>query len=203
MTGLEVSLAAQLRAFFAALLLGILLGMLYDAFFILRALLGADTGERGKTRLAERQYPLLPSDFAKREKGRVGRGADFAVTAILDFLYALLFGFCLLLFTYWQSEGVFRLYYLVAAALGFSSYYLTFGRLVASSAAAIVFLIRLFLAYLCLFIRVPTVKLCLFLRRVLFSLFLFLFSPLYGSLVMAQKKRIAERGFLPSSFSLS
>ena len=203
MTGLEVSFAAQVRAFFAALLLGVILGILYDAFFILRALLGAHTGKRGKTRLAKRQYPLLPSDFLKREKGRAGRGAELAITAILDFLYAILFGFLLLLFTYWQSEGVFRLYYLAAAALGFAAYYLTLGRLVASCSAAIIFLVRLVLAYLWLFVRVPLVKLFFLLRRVLFSLFLWLFSPLYGSLVMAKRKRAAGRGFLPSRFSFS
>ncbi|MBQ8174797.1 MAG: hypothetical protein IJ009_05280 [Clostridia bacterium] len=202
MTGLEVSAAVQLRALVLAVGLGILLGLLFDAFFILRVLLGAHTGKRGRTRLAARRYPLLPPDFGEREQGRVGRGLSFVLTLILDFFYATMGGILFLLFVYSQSEGVFRLYYLIAAAFGFFCYYQTLGRLVGSLTAAIVFLLHLFLAYILLFIRVPFLWLLRVAGRSILSLALLIYRPLYGACLMAKRKICAGRAFLPPRLSI-
>lgn len=202
MTGLAVSVAAQARACLSALCLGVLLGVLYDAFFLLRALLGAHTGKRGKTRLTTLRYPLLPPDFGKREPGRVGRGLSLAITAVLDFLYALTCGILFLLFTYAQSEGVFRFYCLLAAALGFFLYARTLGRAVSAASASLVFLLRLVLAYLFLFIRVPLLWLLRVARRALLFLFRLFYLPLYGRFAVWQIKRRAARAFLPPRMPL-
>ena len=201
MTGLAVSLAAQARAGVAALGLGIFLGLLYDLFFLLRALFGADVGRRGSTPLSRLHYPLLPADFGQKQPNGLRRGVGMAVTFLFDFLYAVCGGICFLLFTYWQNDGIFRLYYLVAAALGFFLYYVSLGRVFSACFSSLLFLVRLVLAYVFLFVRVPVCWLFHLLRRVLFFAFLRIFCPLYAIFAIAARKRRAARGFLPPRLS--
>ncbi len=202
MTGLAVSLVAQVRAGVASLGLGILLGFLYDLFFLLRALFGADTGKRGSTPLSRLRYPLLPLDFGQKGPTVLRRGVGLAVTFLFDFLYAICGGILFLLFAYWQNDGIFRLYYLVAAALGFFLYYVSLGRLFSACFSSLLFLLRLTLAYLFLFIRVPTLWLRQLWRRMLAALFMQAFCPIYAAVALSIRKRHATRGFLPPRFSL-
>ena len=197
MSILAVSARAALLSFFASLGLGIFLGILYDACVLLRILLGARAGEGSISRLASIRYPLLPPDFGRREQGRLGRGLSFSVTALFDFLFALLAGILILLFAYAQNDGILRLYYLVAAALGFYAYRITVGRLVFRFSSALVFLLRLLLSYFALFVRVPLIFLLRLSLRCGLALFLFLFSPIYGRTALVLEKRRAHRGFLP------
>ena len=198
MSGLSVSVAEQFRGLIGAFGLGLAFGALYDAFFILRVLFGAHTGKRGAVRLAERRYPLLSPDFGTREQGKVKKGVSLAITILLDFFYALSVGILFLLFVYVQSDGMFRLYYPIGASLGFFCYYQTVGRLVSSFSATIVFLLRLFLAYLFLFIRIPLLFCWRMTRKALLHLFLSAYRPLYAAWAEMHCWKRAKRAFLPA-----
>lgn len=201
MTGLAVSLAAQARAGVASLGFGIFLGLLYDLFFLLRALFGAEVGRRGSTPLSRLRYPLLPTDFGQKQPNGLRRGVGMTLTFLFDLLYAVCGGICFLLFTYWQNDGIFRFYYLVAAALGFFLYYVSLGRLFGACFSSLLFLVRLMLAYVFLFVRIPACWLFRLLRRAFFAAFLQIFCPLYAIFALAARKRRAARGFLPPRLS--
>ena len=197
MTGLEVSAAAQARALVAAFAFGILLAVLYDVLRILRTLFGIETGGKVGDRLSRLRFPLLSSHCSKVRTGKSRARLLVALTVLLDFLYALFSGILLLLFVYWQNDGIFRLYYPIAAALGFLCYFYTVGRLFCAFTATLVFFLRILLGYLALFVRLPILFCLRTLRRVAVWLGMMMYRPLYGRIAAANCKKQARSAFLP------
>lgn len=190
---------AQVRALFAAVAFGIFLGVLYDGVRIFRVLCGMPYRGGIPHRLAAFRFPLLPADLATRRAGKITARAHAVLLVLTDFLYALTAGLLFCVFVYWQNNGTFRLYYLLAAAPGFAAYYVTVGRLVLASAGSIVFLLRVLTAYLFLFIRVPLVFLAKMVARAAVCLWLWLYSPLYAAFVARRRLRAAGKAFLLKS----
>lgn len=196
-------MAAQTASFFAAVLFGVLCGVLYDGVRILRVLLGVRYGGVVSARLQTLRFPLLPHDFAARAPGRAGVRAQRVLIFVGDFLYMALLGALFCVFVYWQNDGVFRLYLLIGAVLGYTAYYLSVGCLVLASAESVALVLRLLFAYLFLLVRAPLLFLFRWLVRAakwvgrgLLALFLFAYRPLFARRAAALRLRRAGRGFL-------
>ncbi len=125
----------------AACLAGVGISVVYDLFSLLSLLLGGLTPSRRVQALA-RRLPALPSDFLLCR-----RPLTLPLLVLLDTLCALLCGVLLLLFVYARNDGVFRLYLLVGAAIGFAAARLTLGRLIRTCSDMLVLALRLLFFY--------------------------------------------------------
>ena len=144
----EASFAGRASAIPEALLFGILLGVLYDIFRVLRTALGLKT-VRGSSRLsawtARRRAEHRKRIFPKPESARShtnGVRCGGAVLFLLDLLFSLLCGVGCAVFFYWRSDGMVRWYLLLSIALGFTAYYRTVGVLVMLAADAVTSAVR-------------------------------------------------------------
>lgn len=96
-------------------LLGISLGVIYDAFRFMKQLLGVPYGKDAAT---------------EQKRGKLLRALQFSVTFVFDVVFWLLFAASSLLLTYNVSGGVFRGMVYTGMTAGLSAYYFTLGRLV-------------------------------------------------------------------------
>lgn len=190
-----VSLAAELYAALCAALLGLLLSLLWDAFSVVRILLGLFDAPRLPARLLSFPFPFLHAPLLPSQ-GRKSKRTRSAALFLLDFLYALTAGVAFLFFLYAFHDGVFRLFLLVGAVLSFALYRMTLGRLVFFTLGTVAFLLRVLLSYLALAVRLPlalTARAFLFLLRTLAYLFLLFvertLAPLATRLCLSSSRR--------------
>ena len=130
----EASVVGRASAIPEAFLFGILLGMLYDVFRILRTALGLrNTGKTGNDRLSawterrrkETRKRILP-EREKSYEQRKKHSGDM-ILFVLDLLFSLLCGVGMAVFLYWRSDGIVRWYLLLSVLAGFSACYFTVG----------------------------------------------------------------------------
>lgn len=152
---MAVSMRAQAMACVAAFLFGVLCGVLWDVFRTIRVLWGLAPGGPIHARLSGFSLPGLAPDLFSRRPGRFLRRAGAAVTFCLDLVYMALCGAAFTVFLYWQSEGVFRAVFLLAALAGFAVYEMSVGRGVYALTGVLAFALHAALAYLFLLLRVP------------------------------------------------
>ena len=143
----EASAAGRASVIPEALLFGILLGLIYDVFRVLRTALGlravSGGGQSGFTlRLRAVQRRRLIKEHRERSKKTRGHGAGAVVLFFLDILYALLCGIGTAVFLYWRNDGMVRWYLLLSVLCGFYAYYRTCGVLVMHAASALTALLR-------------------------------------------------------------
>ena len=124
---MEVSMKSLLLTSLYAVLLGVIIGIVYDVFRILRVLAGV-TASSGGLKIKNRMSKLFPDVFS-RQRGRV---FSCVFTAVTDFVFILLFTIVFILFLYCFNYGKFRWFILVFTFVGFRLYYVSFGRVVIS-----------------------------------------------------------------------
>ena len=182
---------AQVRAFVAALLLGVLYGVLYDCVRIFLVLLGARNAPVAPW-AARLRLPALPADFATRGKVRLPR-TSAVILFVSEFLYALACGALSMLFVYVQNDGVLRFYFLACAVVGFFAYHLSIGRLVMAVAGVVAFFLRVVFFYLLLALFVPMRFVCRLAARCLGAAGWFFFLPIYDRCCRRRKARFGIR----------
>lgn len=119
------------RGFLYALVLGMWLGLFYDAIRLLRMMLGVVY--RG--RFAHGPFDKLSCKVrtkvsAYRQRHRFLRTLSRVLDFFLDVLFFVIAGIAFALFLYAVSDGVFRILFLLGAVLGFYLYRKTVGRIV-------------------------------------------------------------------------
>ncbi len=176
-----------------ALVFGVGLSLFYDTICIFRILLGMQEGGCIPSRLSACCLPGLPSDFARRPRGKIAIRLHAALLFFFDFFFSFLAGIFFMVFIYWQNDGVFRIYYLLGAALGFFLCRRTVSRLILSVSGYIVFFLRVGFAYVFLGIKLPL----RFLFRQAVHLFLLLYLPLYSRWQKSIRLRQSYTAFLP------
>ena len=111
-----------------------------------------------------------------------------------DLLWLPTVGGLFSVFVYWQNDGVFRLYMLVSAIIGFVLYYHTVGRLVLLAAETVALVLRILLFYLFLLLSLPF----RFLYAVGCKSARFLYAaavvPLYSGRHLRKRLRLAREG---------
>lgn len=160
----EASAAGDAVVIPGALLLGALLGALYDIFRILHMVLGLRRVS-GVSRLSGRlaSFPVrhIRTDEAqpgaengerKREAGhetgeKTRRCGKAVLLFFLDILYFLLAAVCAVLFIYRENAGMLRWYLPVSMALGFAVWYGSAGKAVMRLSAVLLGAIRAALVF--------------------------------------------------------
>lgn len=159
----DVSLYEQTALFVYAVLVGALIGAIYDAFRVVRIALTMGRGTQSRVRF-ERIETLI---LRMRSQSNVVRGKclngiearfDFVVVFVCDVLFFLATSVVSVVFLYQANYGQPRLYVFVSVILGFAAYYNTVGRTIAFTSGVIISLFRLASAFLIYRLVTPLIK---------------------------------------------
>ena len=138
---MEISQKLLCFLFLASFVTGIGLGFIFDLCKLSRLLVG-----------------LSPEKASRDQNEMPRRGQSMARSTLLfleDFLFALFGGICLLLLTYFISDGVFRFWSLLGLSGGFFVYRVTIGHLFMTASYVIVYWIHRILRYCVHLLWVP------------------------------------------------
>lgn len=167
----EATAAGEWQVIPKAILFGILLGILYDGFRILRTALGLREKEyvsAWTARLCGIRRKRIPThkktaracganesartEPAVRKARMTGLWYRFPrlrlpspgkwIRFFLDLLFSVMSGVLFSVFLYWQNTGILRWYAVLGALCGFFAYYQTIGRLVMHAAAFLLAVLR-------------------------------------------------------------
>ncbi len=147
---MDISQAALARLYLYALLLGGVLGAIYDGLRITRVFLGVHYSRRAAKRLQALRLPLLPARRKRGESRALGTVVFFE-----DLLFCIFAGISLILLFYQANNGKLRFPALLAAGAGFLLYRWTAGRCVMLFSEAIAFFIGTAIRYIIFFIMLP------------------------------------------------
>lgn len=191
---MEVHISAQWTAALLALLLGVLFGVLFDILRILRILCGI-RAKKAEERPFSLSLPFLPkSFFVPKTKGK-GNAVFCAVFIFFcDLLWFFAVGVLFSVFVYWQNDGIFRLYILLSAIIGFVLYYNTLGRLVLRAAESLALALRILLFYIALLLSLPFRALWTVWQKCRQLVRIFILLPCYSNREMRRILRLAREG---------
>ena len=157
---LQTSMGELILNFLYSIVLGVLLGLVYDLFRILRIALGAFRTDRKK------HFESMYSKGVKRFfKGNGGKCYSYIVTALCDVLFFTLSACAFSVFLFAFNYGIFRWFLLLGCIVGFRLYYISLGKaVVAISVTAADFIT---LAFNCVLtcIVVPVILLARLIKR--------------------------------------
>lgn len=159
----DVSLYEQAALFVYALLIGVLIGAIYDVFRIVRIALTGGRGSYSTVRF-ERIEALIIKAGGQRtadghnKKSGLSAGLEYAFVFACDVLFFVFTSLVSVVFLYQANYGQPRLYVFVCAVLGFVAYYNTVGRMVTYTAGAIFSLFRLITVFLIYRLVAPVIK---------------------------------------------
>lgn len=148
-------------AFIDAALLGVILGVVYDVFRILRIARVPYIMPKGKF------YELIKIPERKNKKNKtklknIFEISDAAITFIEDVAFWLIAALGEILFIYHINGGAIRIYFIFLTFIGAAIYFFTVGKITAYFSVRIIFLIRCLL-YWFFYIIIYPVKLVLIL----------------------------------------
>ena len=157
---MEVSMVRQALILLYSLIIGVVLGAVYDTIRIQRIMLGVRYGHKSVKMLRQVKLPLigtgkkLPSRAVVKIKAvmRLLRNIIISIQDILFFIFA---GLVVTVFVYHANYGQIRWFALLGLALGFFVYYNTVGRVVMLCSEFIVFFIRAIMSYTWYLVYMP------------------------------------------------
>ncbi len=151
---MEVSIAEHAALLAYSVVVGLLLGALYDLFRLTRTFLGIGIDYREKKLLSELSPPII----GKREQRRghaLGRAAGYAAVFVFDIVYMAAATAVTVIFVYHAHSGTPRGFALIGEAAGFFVYMKTAGKLTSELAAYIFFLVDTAVRYVIFFTVTP------------------------------------------------
>lgn len=199
---LETNSARQLLFALYALGLGACFGALYDVFRIGRVFLGIGVRDGGNDRFDSLKLPLIGSRNDRRKNRRrhvIGDIVETAAVFTADILYFAIATPAVAVFLYHANYGEPRLYLALCAALGFSAYYFTLGKLVMLASRTIVFIIRSALAYLVYFTVRPIVAAVKYIAKKTAEASKALFAAIKRALYGLRSRRLESRAVMSIS----
>ncbi len=153
---MSVSIGEHLTLLGYSLLVGVLLGVLYDAVRLLRTFFGLGI-DYADSPFISRLSPPLIGKRAKRERRGTKKAAVTAAVFVFDILYMTTATAVTVIFVYHASSGTPRGFSLLGEAAGFALYMKTVGRLTAKASSYIFFAADTAVRY-ALFFTVTPVK---------------------------------------------
>ena len=147
---MEISQGSLAWLYLCAMVLGVVLGAVYDLLRITRVFLGVQYSRRGKARLSKQKLPLLKARQKKKENPALG-----IVVFFEDFLFCVFCGIAMILLFYVCNNGKIRYSVFPVAVGGFLCYRGTIGKLVMLFSEAIAFAMETLLRYVFFFLSFP------------------------------------------------
>ena len=147
---MEISQVALARLYLLALVVGGLLGVIYDVLRISRVFLGVQYSRRATERLKRLRLPLIKGISNRRESPILGTVIFFE-----DLLFGILCGIAMILLFYGANNGNVRLLAVPITLVGFFLYRQTIGRAVMLFSEVIAFFAETILRYAVFFLLFP------------------------------------------------
>jgi len=181
-----------------ALVLGVLMGIVYDCFRVMRISRASEiTVSGGFFDAIKPKKPLLKS---KNGAKVAVKAANDALVFIEDLLFFIVVGASEILFFLGENDGEIRIYCIVFTIFGFFLYIKTLGRIVIYFSAKIIFFVRCLLYWLIYIIIVPV----RYILAVFFKLWRAIYAVTIGKIVASLRKKRYEKlknDFLNVAFS--
>ncbi len=149
---MEISIKNQLLTFLLSIVLGLLVGFIYEVFKILRMLSGLEFPKNINKKTESCVFPLIGNVKNQRN---INTKKRFVLYFIWDFLFFIAITPTFQIFLYAMTFGIVRWYVIFGALIGFAIYQATIGKLFCKIYEYIVFALRVILVYLLYFIKFP------------------------------------------------
>ena len=171
------------KSFLGAVSLGVIFGILYDIFRILRISRMPHIAPAGKfyDRIA------IPKKDGKKHKNvkKILHISDSAITIIEDILFWLIITLSEILFIYHVNGGEIRIYFFVCNFIGAAIYFFTTGKLIMFFSVRIIFIFRCLLYWLIYIIIYPVRKILSLFKRIL----MFMYTKIIYPAIMRSRNR--------------
>jgi hypothetical protein len=151
---MDVSIKNQLLTILFSLILGILFGLIYDIFKIVRMFIIGQISDRTKNIFLKIKLPLIKLKF-NCEKLNV---KEKIVYLIFDIMFFIVITPIMQIFIYAFSNGIVRWYIFLGAFIGSMIYYATISRINLIIYEYIFMLVKIILTYILHFIILPFKK---------------------------------------------
>lgn len=171
------------KSFLGAVSLGVIFGILYDIFRILRISRMPHIAPAGKfyDRIA------MPKKDGKKHKNvkKILHISDSAITIIEDILFWLIITLSEILFIYHVNGGEIRIYFFVCNFIGAAIYFFTAGKLMMFFSVRSIFIFRCLLYWLIYIIIYPVRKILSLFKRIL----MFMYTKIMYPAIMRSRNR--------------
>ena len=151
------STAEHFRVMLYSVIIGVLLGVIYDIVKISRVMLGISAYSETSKKLASISLPLIKnrSTLKKRSKSSM---YSIIMLFLGDIVFSLICAAIYSVFLFHAIRGLVRWYFLLASAIGFFLYYFTVSRIVLNLIEVLFFCVKTAIRYL-IFVLVLPIKL--------------------------------------------
>ena len=175
------------RLIVRALILGVVIGAIYDLFRILRIAVRSDFEPRsGFFKKIKPQKPLFK--FKIKNRNKLENASNIAVF-FEDILFFAVYGTAEILFFLSENDGEIRIYCLIFTALSFFAYKMTVGKIVIYFSSAVIFFSECLL-YWIFYIIIEPVKLII---RSAMRLGRKIYSLTFGKISAAVRRKKSEK----------
>lgn len=181
---MNVSIGEHITLLCYALLVGVMLGALYDAVRLVRTFLGLGINYRTSPFISSLTPPLI-GRRPERTRRLMGKAAACAVIFVFDILYMAAAAAVTVIFIYHASSGTPRGFALFGEAVGFIMYMKTVGKLTAAASSYIFFAAETVFRYILFF----TLKPASFVLRRAWGLV----KKIYGNTVDAAVRKLRRK----------
>ena len=151
---MNVSIGEHITLLCYSFFVGVFLAALYDAVRLVRTFLGLGIDYADSPVISNITPPII-GKRKRRERKKTGQAAAYAVIFIFDMLYMLAATAVVVIFIYHAHSGTPRGFAFAGAGIGFYLYMKTAGRLTASAASYIFFMIDTAVRYIVYFTVTP------------------------------------------------
>ncbi|MGN1095012.1 MAG: spore cortex biosynthesis protein YabQ [Eubacteriales bacterium] len=177
--------------FLGALSLGVIFGLIYDVFRILRISRLPYIAPSGKF-YDKIKIPEKPKENKKSLFTDILHFSDTAITITEDIVFWLIITVCEILFIYHVNGGEIRIYFFLCTLFGAAVYFFTAGKIVMYFSVRIIFLTRCLLYWMIYIIIYPIRKVFLAFKRALIFINRKFFLPVKTKLTERMERRYSD-----------
>lgn len=186
------STAEHFRVMLYSVVIGILLGIIYDFVKMSRILLGISEYSETAKKLSAISLPLIKKKrTAQKPKGSSKYG--IVLIFIGDIIYSLICAGVYSLFLFHAIRGLVRWYFIIASAAGFFLYYFTLSKFIIVIIEILFFSVKTLFLYAAFIILLPFRLLYRFLKFLLRKLYSRIISPLKSRMVYSMYKKYTDK----------
>ena len=157
---MEVSMLGQILVMLYSVILGGVLGFIYDFFRIFRVLCGINYKNKFSEKIKSINLPKIKNPMSQK-KNTISKDILIIIT---DILYFLTITPIVVVFTYHFNNGKIRWFIFFGIVVGFLVYYFTVGKLIILVSEYIAFAIKVVFSYLIYFLLRPFFKIFIILK---------------------------------------
>ena len=181
---MHISIKSQIITTLFSIVLGILLGFIFEIFNTLKLLFGSEPSEKIKKRICK----LKHFQVKRREVYKISKIHKWIIDFVFDLLFFVFITPIMQIYIYAFSNGIVRWYIILGAIIGYLLYYVTIGRIIRYVLEYIFIFLKAMLQFLMHYIILPF--------RKVFEFFKMRFEKCYGTRKRKQSDKTASKNII-------